>query len=288
MVIAIGSWLGRAGITGMAQAGLAISMNSCTSPSCSATCEATAGAPKHSVAWCPQAKKLTLHSLARWACGSEISPVMKACAPAAMGRFEVALRAAAAPSDRANGLLRTHHTDHWPPQPQLKMACRLPSGEVRLPVSPAPHKTQLLFAETGIGPQAQHPAKLCIVAPFGVCIQRKMVGKEVDIVRQQQCQALLHPAGHAAILATPEQTMVHEDRIRLGSYRRFDQRPARRHPGDDLADALPPLDLQAVRSVILETLGLQHGIERLEHRATLDNFKGRCRGKSWSHPVIVP
>ena len=25
-----------------------------------------------------------------------------------------------------------------------------------------------------------------------------------------------------------------------------------------------------------------------EHRATLDNCKGRCRGKSWSHPVIVP
>ena len=36
------------------------------------------------MAWCPQAKKLTPHSLARWACGSEISPVMKACAPAAM------------------------------------------------------------------------------------------------------------------------------------------------------------------------------------------------------------
>jgi hypothetical protein len=38
----------------------------------------------------------------------------------------------------------------------------------------------------------------------------------------------------------------------------------------------------------LKRSGLQHGIERLEHRATLDSCKGRCRGKSWSHPVIVP
>jgi hypothetical protein len=207
-------------------------MNSCARPSCAATREATAGAPKHSVGMVPAGKEAHAAFPRQMGLRLRDLPGDESLRTGRNGRFEIALRTAAAPSDRANGLLRTHHTDHWPPQPQLKMACRLPSGEVRLPVSPAPHKTQFLFAETGIGLQAQHKAKLCIVAPFGVRIQRKMVGKEVDIVRQQQCQALLHPAGHAAILATPEQAMGARRSHPPGRLsRRFDQRPARRHPG---------------------------------------------------------
>ncbi|MNT66095.1 hypothetical protein D3C72_2041320 [compost metagenome] len=88
-----------------------------------------------------------------------------------------------------------------------------------------------------------------------------MVGEEVDVIAQQQAQALLHPAGDTAVLAAPEQAMVNEDGIGLGVDRGLDQRAAGGHARDDLADHGAPFDLQAVGSVILEAPGGQQQVE---------------------------
>ena len=92
-------------------------------------------------------------------------------------------------------------------------------------------------------------------------IQRQMVGKEIDVVGQQQADALLEPARDAAIHAAPEQAVVHEDGIGLRLDGRLDQRAAGRHPADDAADLAAPLHLQAVGTIVLEALGLQQTVE---------------------------
>jgi hypothetical protein len=88
-----------------------------------------------------------------------------------------------------------------------------------------------------------------------VRIERQVVREQVDVVAQQQAQALLHPAGDAAVLAAPEQAVVNEDGVGLGVDRGLDERPAGGHAGDDLAHHGAALDLQAVGSVVLEAPG---------------------------------
>ena len=127
-----------------------------------------------------------------------------------------------------------------------------------------PDTSQCLLAKISGHRQPQLVAQLRVVAEFGMRIQRQMVGKEIDVVRQQQGHALLHPAPDAAILAAPEQTVVDQDRIGPGIDRGFDQGPA----GGDARDETPQrrlaLDLQTVGSVVLEALGLEQAVKGLE------------------------
>jgi hypothetical protein len=94
-----------------------------------------------------------------------------------------------------------------------------------------------------------------------VRIERQVVGEQVDAMRQQQLDALLQPAGDAAVLVLPEQAVVHEQRIGLVRDRRLDHRAARGDAGDDAADLFPALDLQTVRPIIPEPADLQRGIQ---------------------------
>ena len=71
--------------------------------------------------------------------------------------------------------------------------------------------------------QAQNLPQLGVIAQTGVGIQWQMVGVQIDVMRQQQSQALLHPAGYAAVLATPKQPMVNKYGISLGFDCRFYQ-----------------------------------------------------------------
>ena len=64
-------------------------------------------------------------------------------------------------------------------------------------------------------------------------VEWQVVGQQIDIVRQQQRQALLEPTGHAAVMAAPEQTMVNQQSIRTLRDRRFDQSATRCHPRYD-------------------------------------------------------
>jgi hypothetical protein len=76
-----------------------------------------------------------------------------------------------------------------------------------------PRKPRFLLAEARGGLQSQLPPELGVVAQFRVGVERQVVGEQVDVVREQQGQPLLHPAGDADVLAAPEQAVVHEDRV---------------------------------------------------------------------------
>ena len=131
-------------------------------------------------------------------------------------------------------------------------------------VCPGADKAQILLAKPGGGLQTQLHGQLRIVAQLGVGIQRQVVGEQVDVVGQQQRQALLHPAGDPAVPAAPEQAVVHKNRIGLRRNGRLDERAAGRDAGDDFANLRPPLDLQAIGAVVLEALGLQQRVKGLQ------------------------
>ena len=79
-----------------------------------------------------------------------------------------------------------------------------------------------------------------------------MICEQIDVIAEQEAQALLHPAGNAGVLAAPEQAVVNEDGVGLGMDGGFYQRAAGGHAGDDFSHHGAALDLQAVRSVVLE------------------------------------
>ncbi len=193
--------------------------------------------------------------------------------------FEVTLGAAAAPGDPSDDPLHLPDTDQRTPKPVFQMPCQRRLRQWLDPVRPAADKTKVLLTETACCLQAEQAPELGVVAPLGMRVQRQVIGKQIDIVRQQQGQALFHPAGHTAILPAPEQAVVHEDRIGLHVDCSFDQRSARGHAGNDLADLGPPFHLQPVGTVIRETLGLQNGVESLEQYTTPDTQgRGCARG----------
>jgi acetyl/propionyl-CoA carboxylase alpha subunit len=104
-------------------------------------------------------------------------------------------------------------------------------------------------------------AELRVVTPEFVRIQGQVVGKKVDIVRQQQRQALAHPAGHAAVVAAPKQTVVHQDRISVLGHSGLNQGQTGGHTAHQLAHRAPTLNLQAVGAVIFKARGLQHRVQ---------------------------
>lgn len=126
------------------------------------------------------------------------------------------------------------------------------------------HTTQILLAKTCVGHPTQHAAQLDVVAPFGVGIQRQVVGIQVDVVRQQQLQALLHPARDAAVLPAPEQAVVHKNGISAGGNGCLNQRTAGGHATDDARDLGLAFDLQAIGAIVLEALGLQQAVKSLQ------------------------
>ena len=92
-----------------------------------------------------------------------------------------------------------------------------------------------------------------------------MVGEQIEIVAQQGLQALLLHAGNAAVLVFPEITVVDQHRIGLFHQCRIQQRLTGGHPGDNAANLLAALDLQAVRAVIPEIVRSQDGFQCLHH-----------------------
>jgi hypothetical protein len=102
---------------------------------------------------------------------------------------------------------------------------------------------------------APGPAARC--CPLGVRIQRQVVGKKIDVVRQQQLQALLHPARDPAILATPEQAVVHENGVGRAAMAASISALLAVTPLTTRRSAFLALHLQAIGAVVFETFGLQ-------------------------------
>jgi hypothetical protein len=114
-----------------------------------------------------------------------------------------------------------------------------------------------LFAEPTLGLQAQHAGQLGVVAQFWMRIERQVISKQVDAMRQQQPQALAHPTRDATILAAPKQAVVHHDGIGLGVNGRLYQGPASGHAADEQLHIAVALNLQAVGAVIAKLVGLE-------------------------------
>ena len=88
-----------------------------------------------------------------------------------------------------------------------------------------------------------------------------MISEQIDIVPNQQTEALSHPACHATALAAPEQAVMHENGIRFSMNGCLDQRPTGSHARHDFAHLDPALHLKAVGSVILESIGCEQHVE---------------------------
>ncbi|MNS90386.1 hypothetical protein D3C72_1244360 [compost metagenome] len=129
----------------------------------------------------------------------------------------------------------------------------------------AADKAEILLPEASVCLPAQTHTQLRVVAQFRMGVERQVIGKQVDVVLDHALDALLHPPSDAPVIPAPEQAMVHKDGICPGGNGRIDQRARRGHAAHQLADLGLALDLQAVGAVVLESFGLQQGIEGLQH-----------------------
>ena len=176
------------------------------------------------------------------------------------GVFKVALRAAGAPGDAPHRPRFARHQHHRTAYYRLHMGGQRGSvGKTTLRWLSQP--AELLLAKAHLPHQPEALAELRVVAPKFVGVQRQVVGKKVDIVRQQQRQALAHPAGHAAVVAAPKQTVVHQDRISVLGHSGLNQGQTGGHTAHQLAHRAPTLNLQAVGAVIFKARGLQHRVQ---------------------------
>lgn len=194
------------------------------------------------------------------------------------GGLEIALCASCAPCHPLDGLAPGLDAGHG----TLQHVFELPGQHVGvgegLAVGPAADEAQVLLAEAAGGLQAQHLAQLRVVAQSGMGVERQVVGQQIDVMRQEQAQALLHPAGDGAILPAPEQAVMHENRAGTSLYGGLDQRTAGGDTGNQLADPRAAFHLQAIGAVVLEALGLKFGIAGGQQRGAVD---GGCL--TWGH-----
>ena len=203
----------------------------------------------------------------------------KGIGPGSDGRLEITLRPAAAPRNAAQGATGGGVDErHGPPQLLLHV-CRQGKGVGAIGVA---HKAQILFAKAapavGQGAKAQALRQLGVVAQAGVGVERQVVGQQAHVVRQQQRQPLLHPAGDAGALAAPKQAVMHQNGVGPGRNGALDQFAAGRDAADQVPHPRPALDLQAVGAVVLKALGLQRGVEALEQHAALDGLRSAGAG----------
>ena len=189
----------------------------------------------------------------------------KSLRPGSQGGFKKALCPARTPGQASNRLLgRTANPGGTAAQRVFNLIDQgLGAGK-----GTRANQAQLLLAKTAIGHHPQALAQLRVVAQGGVGIQRQVVGDQVDIVRQQKAQALFEPARHAPIHAAPKQAVVNEDGIGPVGNGRFNQGPAGRHTGHDVAHLRLALHLQAIGAVVFKTLRLQQASAVLQQVVT--------------------
>jgi serine protease DegQ len=120
-----------------------------------------------------------------------------------------------------------------------------------------------LLTKPRIRQQAQAVAKLRVVAQLGMGVQRQVVGKQIDIGQHQTPHARGQPARQAAVVATPKETVVHQQRVGTGSDGRVDKSQTGRDTRDDVLHRPRALHLQTIRPIIFESLRLQQGLQAL-------------------------
>ena len=175
--------------------------------------------------------------------------------------FKIALRAPGAPSHALHRTLMAANAGHRSAQGLCHMVGQRLRARPRLATQP--QESQIFFAKAPIGLKTQHTPQLSVVAQFRMGIERQVVSKQVDAVRQQQAQPVTHPTGDAPILAAPKQAMVHHNGIGLYSDGRFDQCPTGGDAADQALHIPIALDLQAIGAVIVKFFRLKQSIKGL-------------------------
>ena len=124
------------------------------------------------------------------------------------------------------------------------MRQQAPSQSGKAPaICASTEKAKLLIAETAgraSSPQAQMQAELRVVAQLRMRIQWQVVGEQVHIVPSNSASRCFIQPVDPPVLAAPEQTMVDENRVRIGVDRGLDQCQAGGHARDDLAHLVRP------------------------------------------------
>ena len=88
-------------------------------------------------------------------------------------------------------------------------------------------------------------------------IQRQMVGKQIDIVSQQQSQTLFQPTSDSTVMTAPEQSVVNQQSVCALFNRCLYESQARGDTGDDFFHLAAAFHLQTVGAVIFKQLRLQ-------------------------------
>ena len=147
-------------------------------------------------------------------------------------------------------------------------------GQLRL-AAPSPgtaYEPQVLISKGTLAAQAQAQPELRVIAPHGMGIQWQVVGQQVDIVGNQPGDPLSKPTREPTVLTSPEQPMVHQDRIGTLSNRRLNQLQTGGNTSDQSLNDVTPLHLQAIRPIILEALHAQKAAQILFNFALLGHM----------------
>ena len=105
------------------------------------------------------------------------------------------------------------------------------------------------------------PGKKRVVAQFGMLVERQVISKEVQVMREQRGKTTLFHADNLRRFTLPEIAVMHQECIRLPVKRRCNRRLRGGNGGQDAADFRPALHLQAVWRVVAEASALQEFVQ---------------------------
>ncbi|CAM2149334.1 hypothetical protein PT2222_210077 [Paraburkholderia tropica] len=170
------------------------------------------------------------------------------------GRVEEALRRARAPCHAAQ--LPVGIAEHERRAPERLLDLR---GEVRERDRHGQrgHPAEILLAEPLLADPAELGAELRVIAELRVAVERQMVGKQVEVVREQCLQATIFAPRDLRRLVLPEVAVMDQHGVGAPLERGFQKGQRGGHAGRDLLHAPPPFHLQPIRAVVLEPPGFQ-------------------------------
>src|SRR5215211_2426313 len=99
------------------------------------------------------------------------------------------------------------------------------------------------LAESLSALEPERRADQSVVAHLGVGVERQVVGRERDVVVEQDAQALPHRERQLARVEVPEEPVVGDHELRPERGRALEQLPVRRHARDDAANLVRSRDL---------------------------------------------
>ena len=184
-------------------------------------------------------------------------------------RFEIALRAAGTPADATYHAIGVAHQEWCSPQRGFDTRGKRMCGHRGRQITGT---ADLLLAEMQRRRQAEPAPQLCVVAQFGMRIKRQVVGQQVDLVREQQSKAAPTRTDHPHVVALPEKSMVHQNRIGAGRDCGLDQRQARGHTRDQAQNLSLSFHLHAVWAIIAKARRFEQLVQRFQNLCSSHSF----------------